>query len=348
MEPTATATGETSQPATLPIGSAPDLDTYRKAKSEGLTEIPNTKALPSTAPVDEAPDPEVEADPELRAAIDELEAPKDNETPAEKAARTRKHKESARKGFQTRQANKITRLARENEELRQRLMAPVGSGTRPEPAAHATRSAATTETATDPTDPEPTLESVTAKYPNDPDIYARFLREQSAWDRRQETRAHDTEQRTAHQRQAAQAAGKQLEAHADHGRGVHRDYDVKVAALGQLLEGHPADEAIGDALAGIDDAKVGGELLYQLASKLDDLKTAIRGGRASLLLFIGGLRRDITAAAEKPAPAAVSAAPAPHKPVAAASSASTSFDVTKPNGSVEDYRRHKQTAGARS
>lgn len=346
MDPVTAQSSE--PPATLPIGQAPDLASFREAKSKGLTEIPNPAAKPSVAlNPDEAPDDEVENNPDLRAEIDTLETPKDNETPAEKAARTKRHKEAARKGFVTRIQNKNQRLEQENRELRQRLdrPAPPASERRPADAAH--RPASQAETITDPNDPEPTLESVTAKHPNDPDPYARLQRELAAWDRRQERRDAEAREQTRQAEQRATETRTRLEQQAESGRGVHRDYDAKLSALGQLLDGHPADVVIADALAGIDDPKVGGELLYQLASKLDDLKTAVRGGRASLIRFIGRLERDITAAAEKPAPVPISAAPAPHKPVAAASSASTSFDPTKPSGSVDEWRRHKAAGGVR-
>ena len=90
-------------PATIPLGQAPSLRAFEEARSKGLKEIPNPAAKT------DAPDPDVEADPELRKAIDELEPSKPEETPAEKAARTRRHKEAAIK-------SRITKLAKARDE----------------------------------------------------------------------------------------------------------------------------------------------------------------------------------------------------------------------------------------
>lgn len=349
MEPT--ATGETAQPATLPIGSAPDLATWRDGKAKGLTDIPNPAVTKPAAPApqesDDAPDPEVEADPELRKAIDEIEAPKDNESPAEKAARTKRNKEAARKGYTTRQKNRADRAearARElEEELRRRPTAP--SGRQDDPVA-APRSALRTEN--DPADPEPTLESVTAKYPNDPDPYGRLQRELAAYDRRQEARAVQAERAQETQRQQAHRIQDQVGKHADAGRGVHPDYDVKVGALGALLHGHPADVVIAEALAEISDTKVGSEVLYRAAAHLPETQAAIAAGRNALLRYLGRLEAAISADAVTAAPAPIiSAAPAPHAPVAAAPSKASGFDMKSDTGSVADFRRHKASmAGA--
>ena len=348
------AAAETPTAPTAPAGTPAEftLAAFRKgemtAKGESIQPALPAETKPA---VEEPPDPEVEADPDLRAAIDEIEAPTDNETPAEKGARTRKHKEAARRGYQTRLTNKAARLERENMDLRQRLDQPAPPASERRPADAAPRPAVPVET--DPRDPEPTLESVTAKYPDDPDPYARFQREAAAWDRRQERRQewahHQDEQAMA---RATQARTK-LNQHAEHGRGVYRDYDAKLITLGQLLQGHPADEVLADAFAGIDDPKVGGELLYRLASKLDDLKTAVSGGQASLLRLIGRLERDITAAAaptkDPPAAPAVSSAPAPHIPVAAAATVAP-VDPAKRSGtelSLHEMREWAATHGSR-
>jgi hypothetical protein len=91
-------------PATIPLGQAPTLRAFEEARSKGLKELPNPAAKPA-----DAPDPDVEAEPELRKAIDELEPPKPEETSAEKAARTRRHKEAAIK-------QRITKLAKARDE----------------------------------------------------------------------------------------------------------------------------------------------------------------------------------------------------------------------------------------
>lgn len=322
------------------------LASFRKGEitATGTSTKPTVEA--KSTPPDETPDPDVEADPELRAAIDELEAPPATETPAEKAARTRKHKEAARLGFQTRLRNRLTRLEQENRELRQRVSAPPVR--EPErPAGSAPRPAVQAES--DPSDPEPTLDAVLAAHPDDPDPYARLQRELAAWDRRQERRADEATRATEQARVRATEARSRLERHADHGRGVYRDYDAKLTTLGQLLHGHPADEVLAAALADIDDAKVGGELLYRVASSLDDLKAAVAGGQASLLRFLGRLERDITAAAPKKEPTAptVTTAPDPHTPVVAAVSTTPTNPFTRPGSafSVREARAWAKTHG---
>ena len=318
---------------------------YRKGEITATGESTTTPAVEAKrTPPDETADPEVEADPELRAAIDELEAPSATETPAETAARTRKHKDAARRGYHTRLQNKLTRLEQENRDLRQRMIAlPAREPERP--AGSAPRPAVQAES--DPRDPEPTLDTVLAAYPDDPDPYAKLQREIAAWDRRQERRADEATRAAEQARGRATEARTRLDRHADHGRGVYRDYDAKLTALGQLLYGHPADEVLADALADIDDAKVGGELLYRVASSLDDLKAAVAGGQASLLRFLGRLERDIPAAAPKKEPTAptVTTAPDPHTPVVAAVSTTPTNPYTRP-GSEFSIREARAWAKA--
>jgi hypothetical protein len=344
ITPAAPAAETTNPPASF------DLTAYRQLKANG--ETPSSAVTEPQKPVDETPDPEVEADPELRKAIDELEAPKDNETPAEKRARTIKHKEAARKGFQTRLVNKATRLERENTELRQRLQAPVGQ---PHAAAAVAHRPAPKAEASDPSDPEPTLDTseralsaFIAKHPDHPDPYAGLIAEHnralSQWDRRQADRTTAAERATAQQTERARQVGERTGKHAEHARGVHRDFDTAIGSLATAIHGHQADEAIADALSDIEDPKVGGEVLYRLASQLDATLAAIKAGPRALLRHIGAIERDITAAAPKPAPAAplVTAAPAPHSPVIAASSASSTFDPKKSGGALlDEYRRSK-------
>lgn len=346
---TTTSTATPAAPADFSLAA------FRKGEMTANGEPTTPSVYAKTAVLDETPDPEVDADPELAQAIDDLEAPTANETPAEKRARTLKHKDAARKGYATRQKNRADRAETNVRDLRARLdeleRRPLASGDGDARRAPASRPAAQAEH--DPTDPEPTLESVTAKYPNDPDPYGRLGRDQAAWDRRQEQRQAQAEQqsRVAHVR--AQQTARRLEAQAEQGRGVHRDYDAKLDALGQLLRGHPADEVIADALAGLDDQKIGGELLYRLASKLDDLKAAVRGGQASLLRFVGRLERDITAEAppKKVVPSApiVSTAPDPHTPVVATTSAAPANPATRAGTelSLRELREYEKAHGSR-
>jgi len=276
-----------------------------------------TRETPAVPAVDDAPDPEVEADPELRKAIDELEAPKPEETPQEKRARTLKHKAAARKGFETRQANKVIRLEREIEELRRAPQAPAGGPTAPV----AANQPAARQAETDASDPEPTFESFAAAHPDHPDVYAGFVRAQAAWDRREEQRADkrtaDASKRDATQRELVTRFGE----HRDAGNSSHADFETSLGALGSALRNHPADEVVFKAVGAIPDKAVGGEVLYRLGRDIAETRAAAEQGEIALLMHIGQVRAVVTAEAKaKAVPTAspvVTNAPPPHTPVGA-------------------------------
>jgi hypothetical protein len=351
-EPTSAApTSETpaTPPAMVPLGQAPDLESYRKARDAGLREVPNP-AAPQAEPVDDvAPDPEVQANPELQDAIDELEQPTDNETPAEKAARTRRHKEAARKGFATRMANKATRAEQRAADLERQLadarrQTPAGSAD--STAAPATPPARPVET--DPADPEPTLDTYAAQHPDDPDPYAGYVRALAKWDRRQEAKAADAK---ATERQTHAARERAVQSFAEQSataRAAHADYDAALDRFSAQIAGNPREAVLAHVAA----QPGGAELVYHLGTHPEDLR-AVLSTRSpdALLLALGEMKANVTAAAPPKAPAAppVTPAPAPHTPVGASSTASTRFDLTKEEGSIEDYRRHRESlVGARS
>jgi hypothetical protein len=331
MSETTTATG-TPAP-TMPVASLSDLSAYREAKSQGITEVPNPAATPA---VEDAPDPEVEGDPELRKEIDALEAPKAEETPQEKAARTRRHKEAARKGYATRLANKAhsateraERAERELAELRQQGNLQPGSG----PAApQATAPVARTET-TDPSDPEPTLEAFMKAHPDHADPYAGLQRDLAKWDRRQEARADQAKQSEQQANRSRADAITAFDTHSDPLRRVHADFDAKVNNL--ILTGPMATVVFG---AG----ELGPRLAYHLASNPDLHRRIASLPAAAQLLELGEVKATVSAAAKaaKETPPPVTAAPAPHTPVGGAALAPATFDPSK-SDDLTAYRQAK-------
>jgi hypothetical protein len=340
-QPTAGTVAETNFPATS--DAAFSLKAYRKGETS--SETPTAEAKPAV----EAPVVDDDVDPETQAEVDKIEPPTDHETPAEKAARTRKHKEAARKGFQTRQANKLTRLERENQELRQRLTAPAGEPARP---ASAPRPAATAEPSTD---PKPTFDTWAAKNtfeafaaanPNHPDPYlgwkAAFDDERDAWKERDAAR-RDRVTQTERQQQEAR---KRYDDLADPLRAKHADYDAKVTDMAQAIAGTWVDDAVGEFTKS---SKVGGEVLYRLASDPAATRKALAEGPIRFGAYLVGLEKEFTAAAEKPAAPVVSAAPAPHQPVAAASTGTPVNPASKPGSalSLREMREWEAKHGKR-
>jgi hypothetical protein len=326
--------GTTAETPATPSTSTFSLADYRASRENPAP----VEAKP--APVDDAPDPEVESDPELRQAIDELEAPKPEETPQEKAARTKRHKEAARKGYNTRLANRAAREAQRADALQQELETlrrgqPAGG-----PPAAPAHQPAPKQAETDPTDPEPTFEAYAAKHPNDADPYAGFLRELNRWDRRQEQRQADAVRRDAESRQQAQDIGARIAKRAETGRSVHADYDVTLGALGALLRNIPAaDQHVAAVVADIEDEKVAGEVLYRLGKQLDETRKAVTS-RDALTRLIGRLEAAVTAPAT-PAAAqpVVTSAPTPHQPTGGSGAASPHFSVKGGSVDIHAYRQ---------
>jgi hypothetical protein len=335
--------GETTpQPAaTMPLGDVSNLDVYREGKAKGLTEIPNPAAKPAAdPPVEDAPDPEVESDPDLRQAIDELEAPKDNETPAEKAARTRRHKEAARKGYATRLQNKAAKLTAENEALRRQIQTRSAPSEQPgggDPAARPTgaRPAARPEyDGSHPKDPEPTLD----QFGDTNDPLVEFTRAHNEWtarkaERRIEYRQTQNAKRTEAQTRFVEDV-KSFDAHANDLRKTDPGFDAKVADL-ELTR--PMWGVITKA------GQLGPHIALHLASHPDVHRRLLTLSPAEQLIEMGEIKATVTAVrASKSAPAAssVTAAPAPHQPVGAAASASARFDPSTTTN-LDDYRRAK-------
>lgn len=331
-----TTTTATAQPATPPpVGELTDLSAYRELKSKGFPEAPATPA----APVEDAPDPEVEGNPELRSEIDAIEAPKAEETPQEKAARTRRNKEAARKGYATRLANKAhtateraERAERELAELRQRGTPQPGSG----PAApQATAPVARTET-TDPSDPEPTLEAFMKAHPDHADPYAGLQRDLAKWDRRQEARAESAKQSEQQANKSRADAITVFDGHAESLRRVHADFDAKVNALD--LTGPMASVVFGTG-------ELGPRIAYHLATNPDLHRRIASLPSAAQFIELGEVKATVSAAAKaaKETPPPVTAAPAPHTPVGGTALAPATFDLSQSTGvDIAAYRRAKR------
>lgn len=321
----------TETPATLPIGQAQDLDTYRGARDKGLTEIPNPSA--KAAPAIEAPDPDVEANPELRKEVDAIEAPKDTESPQEKAARTKRNKEQAQKRVATRRQNEITALKQELGELRQRLTAPPSGGNTIEP--RKGTEPAKAEPVNDPTDPEPTLEAFMKAHPDHPDHYNGHIRELAKWDRRQEAQQADATRRADAQRAEDVRTREQLQAHATEAAAKHTDYDETIDALDLALGTHPANDLITRFCA---HSPAKGELAYRLGKDIPALVAAVKAGRDRLIAHLGAVEAAVAAGA-KPVESSkpLTAAPAPHTPVGGGASAHATRDP-KSITSLEEWR----------
>jgi hypothetical protein len=171
------------QPATIPVTQAPmTLREHIDAAEKGLTELPNPAAL--VVPVVEEP-----VDPELQAAVDAVEAPKAEETPQEKAARTKRNQGIADKAIKTRLAHardrekeRADRAERELTDLRQRQQAPpVALQGQPQPARAVQPSG---HDGAHPDDPEPTLDA----FGDTTDPYVEWTRARTDWAARREVR----------------------------------------------------------------------------------------------------------------------------------------------------------------
>lgn len=150
------------------------------------------KALPGAAPVvapvvDATPDPDVESNPDLAKEIDALEAPKPEETPQERAARTKRHKASAQKGLVSRLAHqrdkereRASNLEKEVLDLRRRFdPTPAAKTGQPQP-----KAGAPAYDGSHPGDPEPTDE----QFATAPDPWLAKERAHADWRARKELR----------------------------------------------------------------------------------------------------------------------------------------------------------------
>ena len=332
MDPAVGASAAVDIPATIPVGQTNDLATYREARDKGLSEIPNP-----AAPAEAAKPAVVEPTAEVVAAE------------ADSAKPDADLSEAARKLRSNRKDERLKKIAAENDELaralhlRKTLRSELDQLAPGHSTPDASRHAGTT-TAIDPRDPEPTLESIAAANPNDADPYALWQRELAKWDRRQEQRAADAVRHADEQRTQATQVRAKLAEHGEAAKGKYSDYDAVILAFDQDLDrqfgpdiGAKVSATISRFLAR---SKVGGDLGYRVA-KDPAVRDAIQGGPDALHAYLGALEASLSAAQPTAGAApVVSAAPEPHSPVVAASTASTHFDP-KTSHDIEAYRRHR-------
>lgn len=349
----------TPAPATIPVAQTNSLSEYREARTKGLTDVPNPAAAPvEPVVVDETPDPEVEANPELRAEIDSIEKPKDNETPAEKRARTIRNKEAARKGYTTRLANKAEReklgreaAERERDELRRRLETagtPGGQPTAARPAA---------APAVDPSvGPEPsfdtwaqanTFEAFAEKHPNHPDAYAgwqaEFGKEWNRWDRKREAAEAGRASQAEQSDRSFKTALDEFDKHSEPLRRTRPDFDAKVLNLDLT---RPMASAI------FGSGELGPHIGLYLADHPDEYRRIAALGHSQQLIELGALKATVSATV-KPAAAAsttVNVPPEPHTPVGAGASGAVGTPKPSQINSLEEYRANRERvfAGGRS
>lgn len=312
MDPvSATAQPASPVPATVSIGETSSISAYREARDKGATEIPNP-AAPADAPV--VPDPDVEADPELRKAVDELEAPAPEETPQQKAARTKRHKEAAIKRRVTNLAKardsekaRADAAERERDDLRRRVSEPAAPQRQTPPAYDGS----------DPNDPRPTED----QFASDPDPWKAHTIAEAAWTARKEMRkAQHADRQSSMAAQADErrvSALRAFDTHANELRKTEPDFD---AAIQHLDLTGPMQAVIFNA------GDLGPSLALALARDPALHARLLHAPPAVQFLELGALKTTVAAKAVKaaaPAPIPVTAAPDPHTPVGGAGSAST-------------------------
>lgn len=322
MEQTETVTPST--PAPLPITSAEltfreqrDLTRAGKEFVESLAPSPSTPAVDDSA---------------------EADSTKPDAALSEAARVLRKNRADERKAKIQTEINELTAAKhRERAELEALRRERAGLG-------HSPAEARPAAPAVDPADLEPTLDSVTAQHPDDPDPYARWQREVARWDRRQEQNQEFAQRQRATVAQSQDQAVSGFHARAAEFKAAHTDYDAVFEGLVQAVAGNPREKDITVALV-----SQGPALAYHLAkhrSELDALLTA--PSPRDLIEAIGVLKHRV-AAAQTVAPPIPSTAPAPHQPTAASGTT-----VTPPKDendmTTTEFLRHKraQRLAARS
>jgi hypothetical protein len=220
-------------PAVTPPAAlaAPDTSTHIDLDAVRAARRAPVEAKPAETVED---DPDVVADPDLAAAIDEIEKPADNETPQQKAARTRKYKESASKSQKTRYKNQRDAATTRAEQAEAEL-AEWRAGKR----AH--QATVTDTPAAEPSkdDPRPLLKDFPLeKFTDEDDPYearsAALAEAVARWGARDEHRKQETTARASRQReqddQDAQALGKAFDESFVEARTRVPDFDAVVQA----------------------------------------------------------------------------------------------------------------------
>jgi hypothetical protein len=361
------APSATPAPAANPAvtGESFNLSTYRKAKEAGTAgpdspeyKAPAAKSEPAKAePADDDVDPETEKEIEAR------EQPKDGETPAEKRARTLRHKEAARKAIATRLANQRDAARRERDEAARELeewrsgrrsAQPRDTGGTP-PAETPNRAGAEPETTSE-TRPKPTLKDFPLeKFTQEDDPYAaqQAALSEAVIDWKDEQRAsaardsHRRAQREQEQRQIATKYGEQV----TEAKSRLTDFDAVIAALDAAV---PKTALGADLHALVIRSDVGADVAYHLGRNPEALKFLTESQTFhELSIRFGEVQADVkrTRKAAPPAAAAptkITAAAEPLQPVTA--HAATGVSVANPalrgtEMSTLEYRRWKRANG---
>lgn len=291
------------------------------------------KALPGIVPavsqVDATPDPDVEASPELATEIDTLEAPKAEETPQEKAARTKRHKSAAQRGLVSRLANQRDRerdraatAERERDELRQRLQTP--------PAAREGQPAQPVKAGTPavydgrhPNDPEPTEDT----FANDPDPFRAHERAHADWRQRKQLRQVHYGQQQASLQADAHArrvdAIRAFDTHATELRKAEPGFDAAIEHLDLTVPMQAVIFGSGELGPHIALALAKDSAAYQRIAALKESPQA--------LIELGAFKATVglarKSAAESPTP--VTQAPAPPSQTAGGAAAAAEPDTRK-------------------
>lgn len=334
--------GTTIAPATEAVAppNTFDLSEFRKEKEAGAAPVVAVQEPPPAHVVEPKPDAQAtQAEPieAQAAATAEADSSKPDAELSEAARKLRGNRKDERVKKMRADNDDLAREMQRRIELRSEMDRlatghPATAGADGKPAGTAVAH---------PNDPEPTLDSFAAAHPDHPDPYAGFLRAQAAWDRRQEQRASDTTRRESEQRARDEQTRTQMHERAAEARAQFSDYDAVLLGLDQAIGDHPAQDVITRFVAR---SKVGGQIAYRLGKDVAATVEAIKGGRDALVAHIGAVEASLTAAAPKPGATAplFTAAPAPHKPVAAAASAGTTFSVgASGEFDVNEYRRAK-------
>lgn len=303
-------------PAPVSIGALDSLADYRKARSEGLTEI-----IDLAAPAPEAPAPVAET-PEQEA---ESQKP---DTDVSEAARTlRRNRAEERKRKIQNEIDELTRakyaLLEETNRLRQsQAPAPTAGGPTPAAARPAEPSA------------KPTVDQFST--------YEEYVEALTDWKAGEKVRqALDSEReragRESAQQQAQQALAKFHERAADL-KAQHPDFDQVLALpLTPAMQHVVLHDEQGPALA------------YHLLTH-PDVHQRLLAAPDHLVFYELGQVRAALSAPKAPAPPAkpITTAPTPITPVAGSSSAALgTFDPSKSN-SLAEWRSHrKEYAGQR-
>ena len=339
-EPPVVTAGVTP-PAEPPPGDPPPFDAKtatlsdwrKKKKADAAGETPTETPPGVTPPVQAVPPPEEgEDDPVIQAEIDKAEPPKPEETPQDRAARTKRNRRKA-------QAAYATRVTRERDEARQKvtdLEARFNSRRQPpvEPPAEPPGS---TYDGTDPKDPAPKGE----QFQNDHDYFKASVAYEVRVQNRIARHEHQQERARTSTVERERAASQDLErrtgvlqnANAEFGK-THSDFDetTKDVVYGP------------DIIFGVVDLEEPSAVLYHLAKhpeELSEVRRLFETNPRSAMARLGRLEAGILAARQTP-PKPSTAPPPPEQTISGRQAASSVASEKPPSEmNLADWRRAK-------